>query len=103
MHLCFACPRLMPLLLFMMIRFAIVPLLLALNFSMCKKQETVSQNPQPAGASSAAPGATTAGGSAVVAPATTPRKVIKPVVDQTAQVIIFCYHRLVDKIRYPGT
>src|SRR6266404_363347 len=27
----------------------------------------------------------------------------KPVVDQTAQTIIFCYHRLVDKIRYPGT
>ena len=27
----------------------------------------------------------------------------KPVVDQTAQTIIFCYHRLVDKVRYPGT
>lgn len=27
----------------------------------------------------------------------------KVVVDQTAQVIIFCYHRLVDKVRYPGT
>src|SRR2546422_2807594 len=36
-----------------MIRFAIVPLLLALNFSMCKKNEVVSQNPQP-GASSPA-------------------------------------------------
>src|SRR5207245_1912819 len=30
-------------------------------------------------------------------------KITKPVVDQTAQTIIFCYHRLVDKIRYPGT
>ena len=30
-------------------------------------------------------------------------KVTKPVVDQTAQTIIFCYHRLVDKVRYPGT
>lgn len=29
--------------------------------------------------------------------------VSKPVVDQTAQTIIFCYHRLVDKVRYPGT
>src|SRR5215470_11457193 len=47
----------------MMIRFAILPLLLALNFSMCKKQ----------------------------------------VADQTAQVLIFCYHRLVDKVRFPGT
>jgi peptidoglycan/xylan/chitin deacetylase (PgdA/CDA1 family) len=34
----------------------------------------------------------------------TPAPVVsKPVVDQTAQTIIFCYHRLVDKVRYPGT
>src|SRR6266513_428780 len=86
----------------MMFRFAIVPLLLALNFSMCKKHETVSQNLQPAGASSPAPGAASAGGSQGVAPVASP-KIKKPVVDQPAQVIIFCYHRLVDKIRYPGT
>src|SRR5467141_1699637 len=86
----------------MMIRFAIVPLLLALNFSMCKKQEAVSQNPQPAGASSPATGAT-AGGSPGVAPVAASPKITKPVVDQTAQTIIFCYHLLVDKIRYPGT
>lgn len=29
--------------------------------------------------------------------------VAKPVVDQTAQTIIFCYHGLTDKVRYPGT
>jgi peptidoglycan/xylan/chitin deacetylase (PgdA/CDA1 family) len=87
----------------MMIRFAIVPLLLALNFSMCKKHEDVSQNPQPAGTSSPAPGAATSGGSPGVAPVAASPKITKPVVDQTAQVIIFCYHRLVDKIRYPGT
>src|SRR5437763_5063679 len=81
----------------MMIRFAIVPLLLALNFSMCKKREPASQNPQSAGALSPAPGATAA---PPVAPSP---KITKPVVDQTAQTIIFCYHRLVDKIRYPGT
>jgi peptidoglycan/xylan/chitin deacetylase (PgdA/CDA1 family) len=86
-----------------MIRFAIVPLLLALNFSMCKKNETVSQNPQPAGTSSPASGATTAGGSPGVPSVAASPKIKKPVVDQTAQVIIFCYHRLVDKIRYPGT
>src|SRR6266542_2605954 len=80
----------------MMIRFAIVPLLLALNFSMCKRNESVSQN-QPGGASSPAPGATAA---PPVAPSP---KITKPVVDQTAQTIIFCYHRLVDKVRYPGT
>src|SRR5205807_1383667 len=87
----------------MMIRFAIVPLLLALNFSLCKKHETVSQNPQPAGASSPASGATTAGGSPGVAPVAATPKIAKPVVDQTGQVIIFCYHLWVDKVRYPGT
>jgi peptidoglycan/xylan/chitin deacetylase (PgdA/CDA1 family) len=86
----------------MMIRFAIVPLLLALNFSMCKKHEAVSENPQPASASSPAPGAT-AGGSPGVAPVAASPRIRKPVVDQTAQTIIFCYHLLVDKIRYPGT
>jgi peptidoglycan/xylan/chitin deacetylase (PgdA/CDA1 family) len=79
----------------MMIRFAILPLLLALNFSMCKKHETVSQKPEP-GASSPGPAAATA------APVASP-KITKPVVDQTAQTIIFCYHLLVDKVRYPGT
>ena len=87
----------------MMIRFALVPLLLALNFSMCKKNEVVSQNPQPPGASSPAAGTTTAGGSPGVAPVAASPKIKKPVVDQTAQTIIFCYHLLVDKIRYPGT
>src|SRR5437773_6013668 len=85
-----------------MIRFAIVPLLLALNFSMCKKNEVVSQNPQP-GASSPAAGTTTAGGSPGVASVAASPKITKPVVDQTAQTIIFCYHLLVDKVRYPGT
>src|SRR6478672_6902139 len=86
-----------------MIRFAIVPLLLALNFSMCKKQEAVSQNPQPSGTSSPAPGATTAGDSPGVPSVAASPKIKKPVVDQTAQTIIFCYHGLVDKVRFPGT
>jgi len=78
----------------MTIRFAFLPLLLALNFSTCKKQQAVTEKSQPSG--SAAPA------TAAPAVAATP-KVKKPVVDQTAQVLIFCYHRLVDKIRYPGT
>jgi peptidoglycan/xylan/chitin deacetylase (PgdA/CDA1 family) len=82
----------------MMIRFAIVPLLLALNFSMCKKHETASPNPQSADTSSPAAAAATA-----TPVAAAPPKIAKPVVDQTAQTIIFCYHRLVDKVRYPGT
>ena len=81
----------------MMIRFAIVPLLLALNFSMCKKHETVSQNAQD-GSSSPATAAATATPVVAASP-----KIKKPVVDQTAQTIIFCYHLLVDKVRYPGT
>jgi len=39
---------------------------------------------------------------ATAAPTPAPT-VSKPVVDQTAQTIIYCYHRLVDKVRYPGT
>src|SRR5262245_585169 len=81
-----------------MIRFAFLPLLLALNFSMCKKQPAVTEKPQPAG--SAAPATSVATPAPVVA--ATP-KIKKPVVDQTAQVIIYCYHRLVDKVRFPGT
>jgi peptidoglycan/xylan/chitin deacetylase (PgdA/CDA1 family) len=84
----------------MMIRLAILPLLLALNLSLCKKRESASPKVQPASPPPAAAEAV-AGSS----PATTasPAKISKPVVDQTAQTIIFCYHRLVDKVRYPGT
>jgi hypothetical protein len=67
----------------MIIRFVILPLLLALNLSMCKKQENVSPSSQQASASSPTP--------AVVATpvAAASPKIAKPVVDQTAQVIIF--------------
>jgi len=82
----------------MMIRFAILPLVLALNLSLCKKQQAVTEKPQPADA--AVPGTAAATAAPVVV--ATP-KVKKPVVDQTAQTLIFCYHRLVDKVRYPGT
>ena len=64
----------------MMIRLAILPLLLALNLSMCKKQPAVTDKPQPGG--SAAPGTAAATAAPVVA--ATP-KIKKPVVDQTAQ------------------
>src|SRR5204863_9003829 len=79
----------------MLIRFAILPLFLALNLSMCKKQENVSPGSQQASASSPTPAATPV---AAASPTIT-----KPVVDQTGEVIIFCYHRLVDKICYPRT
>src|SRR5213595_2108905 len=82
----------------MMIRFAIIPLLLAMNFSMCKRRESAADGSQPATSSPAA-----AAVSPAAAPAVSPPKITKAVVDQMAQTIIFCYHRLVDKIRYPGT
>ena len=84
-----------------MIRFAIVPLLLALNLSMCRKHETASQNSQAT--SSSSPGAAAAAASPGAVAAASPKKITKPVVDQTAQVLIFCYHRLVDKIHTPWT
>ena len=68
----------------MMIRFAFLPLLLALNFSMCKKQQTVTDKSQPVG--TAAPAAAAATAAPVVE--ATP-KVKKPVVDQTAQIAYF--------------
>ena len=37
------------------------------------------------------------------ASATVPPKPSKPIVDQTAQVIIFGYHRFVNKVRHPDT
>jgi peptidoglycan/xylan/chitin deacetylase (PgdA/CDA1 family) len=52
----------------------------------------------------AKPSATPSAGSSA-SPAAVPPAVVasKPVVDQTAQTIIFCYHRLVDKVRNSGT
>src|SRR5205809_5517050 len=79
----------------MIIRFAILSLLLALDFSMCKRQPSAAPGSQP---SSSSPAPSAAGPAA-----SAPSKITKPVVDQTAQTLIFCYHRLVDKVRYPGT
>jgi peptidoglycan/xylan/chitin deacetylase (PgdA/CDA1 family) len=53
--------------------------------------------------SAAKPTASPARSAAPPAASPTAPKVTKPVVDQTAQTIIYCYHRLVDKVRYPGT
>jgi peptidoglycan/xylan/chitin deacetylase (PgdA/CDA1 family) len=86
-----------------MIRFAIVSLLLALNFSMCKKQESASQNTHGGSASAPTPAAPGTGASPGTAAAAASPKINKPVVDQTAQTIIFCYHLLVDKIHTPWT
>src|ERR1700704_1866114 len=75
----------------MLNRIAIFSLFLAVPFSIAP-----AANPTPAPAA-------TAKSQTIGVPATPATKTTKPVVDQTAQTIIFCYHRLVDKIRYPGT
>jgi peptidoglycan/xylan/chitin deacetylase (PgdA/CDA1 family) len=73
----------------MFTRFTVFRFFLA--FVVCQSLSAAKPTPSPA--RTAAP------------PAASPAapKVTKPVVDQTAQTIIYCYHRLVDKVRYPGT
>jgi peptidoglycan/xylan/chitin deacetylase (PgdA/CDA1 family) len=77
-------------------------LVLALSISLCWTHQAFAANakssPSPAAAAPAPPAA------AAAAPAGSPAaKGGKVVVDQTAQVIIFCYHRLVEKVRNSGT
>jgi peptidoglycan/xylan/chitin deacetylase (PgdA/CDA1 family) len=93
--------------LFMFNRFVILSLVFLLAFSACKKASLVSS---AQAANSPSPAAKAAKANVAASPSAAPANTASPaakggktVVDQTAQVIIFCYHRLVDKIRYPGT
>lgn len=87
----------------MLIRFALIPCLLALSLPTCKKHETASAT--PGGSASPAKSDTSAGSttspSQSVAPLPPPPA--KPAVDQNAEVIIFGYHRFVDHVRRPDT
>jgi peptidoglycan/xylan/chitin deacetylase (PgdA/CDA1 family) len=91
----------------MFIRFAILPQVLFLALTTCILSDANAAKPPAA----AVTPATTSGtaqpmakaASAPGAPAAPAAKGGKVVVDQTAQTIIFCYHRFVDKVRYPGT
>lgn len=107
----------------MFTRFAVFPLVLALSLSTCRRHTTLASNapvpnttPQAAATAPptapAAPAVTipTSANRPAAAPSATVPSVTAPavkggrtVVDQTAQTIIFCYHRFVDKVRYPGT
>ena len=82
-RLFFAGPDLKALLPIMRTRFVSLPVLLLT----CGLAFAAKPTPAPKAAATATPAPT----------------ISKPVVDQTAQTIIFCYHRLVDKVRYPGT
>lgn len=78
----------------MLTRFALVSLVLALNFPGCKKNPNAASGTQVLNPS---PSPTAA---AVATPVPTPAQ---PTVDQNAQVIVYGYHRFVDKVRRPDT
>src|SRR4051812_46187823 len=105
----------------MLLRFAVFPLVLTLALSMCRKQAAVvnppsgsspaaSASPQESRPSSDAstgnttrPSASPAGRSTTTTGTGATTKSGKMVVDQTSQVIVYGYHRFVDKVRRPDT
>ncbi|MEO5722532.1 MAG: polysaccharide deacetylase family protein [Chthoniobacterales bacterium] len=80
----------------MLLRFAIIPLVLALNFPGCKK------NPNSASATPK-PGASPTAVAAVAATATPVPTPAKPAIDQSAEVVIYGYHRFEKTVRRPDT
>jgi peptidoglycan/xylan/chitin deacetylase (PgdA/CDA1 family) len=79
---------------FMLTRSAISAFIFSFSFVVASVAPAAN-SPAPAPAKAAAPAASAA--------ASAPKPGGKQVVDQTAQTIVFCYHGLVDKVRYPGT
>ena len=87
----------------MRLKLVAAPVLLALAFAACNKKQkdqTIGEGSTPAGAGSAAPSASPL---ATVNPVTTPTPPAKVAVDQTAQVIVYGYHRFVNQVRRPDT
>src|SRR5438105_7801885 len=91
----------------MVSKFAVIPLILTLGLSLCKKHETVQRigegaTPTPLASASpdasTGPGGSPAAGTSPMAPQ--PKKVA---IDQTAQAIVFGYHRFVNQVRRPDT
>jgi len=91
----------------MLSKFAVIPLILTLGLSLCKKHETVQRigegaTPTPLASASpdasTGPGGSPAAGTSPAAPQ--PKKVA---IDQTAQAIVFGYHRFVNQVRRPDT
>lgn len=79
----------------MLARFAVIPLLLAFSFPTCKKHEKIAVQRSSGTASSPAPTVATT-------PSATPINT-KPAIDQNAQVVVFGYHRFVNRVRRPDT
>jgi peptidoglycan/xylan/chitin deacetylase (PgdA/CDA1 family) len=91
----------------MVSKFAVIPLILTLGLSLCKKHETVQrigEGATPTPLPSASPDASTgAGGSPAAGTGPVAPQPKKVAVDQTAQVIVFGYHRFVNQVRRPDT
>ncbi|MGZ4983798.1 MAG: hypothetical protein ACXV9Q_06840, partial [Chthoniobacterales bacterium] len=79
----------------MLIRIACFALVLAVNIPGCKKSASVAAN--------AAQGASPNPGASIAPPATPIPTPAKPVIDQSAQVIIYGYHRFVKQVHRPDT
>ena len=87
----------------MRLKLVAAPVLLALAFGGLQqkaKSPDYWRRIDPAGAASAAPSASPP---ATVNPVTTPTPPAKVAVDQTAQVIVYGYHRFVNQVRRPDT
>jgi peptidoglycan/xylan/chitin deacetylase (PgdA/CDA1 family) len=91
----------------MVSKFAVIPLALTLGLSLCKKHETVQKIGEastPAPVTSASPGASVgvAASPAIETSSVAPQPK-RVAVDQTAQVIVFGYHRFVNQVHRPDT
>ena len=91
----------------MLSKFAVIPLILTLGLSLCKKHETVQRIGEaatPAPAASASPDASAgAAGSPAAGTGPVASQPKKVAVDQTAQTIVFGYHRFVNQVHRPDT
>jgi peptidoglycan/xylan/chitin deacetylase (PgdA/CDA1 family) len=88
----------------MLTRLALLPLLLALSLSACKKPATAANNPTPNPTAAGASSTSAPSGTPAAAGTPTPAPVIsKPAIDQNAQVVIFGYHRFVKNVKRPDT
>jgi len=86
----------------MLTRFAIIPLLLALNLPTCKKSETAKKTAAEPTTATASATPTAPGADATATPSAPP-VISKPAIDQNAQVVVFGYHRFVNNVRRPDT
>lgn len=96
----------------MLTKFALLPIIVALSLPTCKKHEKVQRigegaTPTPSATAAAnasvsgSPGSSSSGNAA--AASATPAGPKKVAIDQTAQVIIYGYHRFVNKVHSPWT